>query len=356
MALRSWISRAAVLSGAPGLRALDVSREEWQRIRRILPPPAGDCSPFGAAALSTGLGDLRGVPRGSGRTIGHAGAPGPDTPFPGLEGDFPAAAGCNAQSRTSRDCTAPIRIRAPGCVIPRGPRITCPCGIYPTRPNSGAGDRQLQVRAGRGRGSARDSVGPIHAGPSNRVTSDSRGGRKSPEARRAARLCAQGHRTAFHATADPRGTSLGGTRLGRFSVAFSWAYCQALEAWPALTSPRAAWLRALGLELERVANHLGDLGASAMTPGSPRTRAILATERILLRATHEAFGSRYLLDLVVPVAPAGICPPMALEGLRTACSCCCRKCRACVRSTMSTRACATALPGPAQSRRNLPCA
>jgi len=32
MALRSWISRAAVLSGAPGLRALDVSREEWQRI------------------------------------------------------------------------------------------------------------------------------------------------------------------------------------------------------------------------------------------------------------------------------------------------------------------------------------
>ena len=42
----------------------------------------------------------------------------------------------------------------------------------------------------------------------------------------------------------------------------SWAYCQALEGMAQATVPaRAAWLRALALESERIANHLGDLGA-----------------------------------------------------------------------------------------------
>src|SRR6185437_13010801 len=49
---------------------------------------------------------------------------------------------------------------------------------------------------------------------------------------------------------------------GDSAVAFSWAYCQALEAIAGVAlPPRAAWLRALYLELERIANHLGDLGA-----------------------------------------------------------------------------------------------
>ena len=62
-------------------------------------------------------------------------------------------------------------------------------------------------------------------------------------------------------------TLLDGHRLaarvsGDSAVAFSWAYCQALEGMSgAPIPPRAAWLRALFLELERVANHLGDLGA-----------------------------------------------------------------------------------------------
>src|SRR5690242_18912886 len=49
---------------------------------------------------------------------------------------------------------------------------------------------------------------------------------------------------------------------GDSAVAYSWAYCRALESLTGITiPPRAAWLRALCLELERVANHLGDLGA-----------------------------------------------------------------------------------------------
>jgi Ni,Fe-hydrogenase III large subunit len=61
-------------------------------------------------------------------------------------------------------------------------------------------------------------------------------------------------------------------------VAFSWAYCQALEGMADATIPRrAAWLRALALELERIANHLGDLGAlgndAGFALGWPSSRA-----------------------------------------------------------------------------------
>src|SRR5471032_2548125 len=55
---------------------------------------------------------------------------------------------------------------------------------------------------------------------------------------------------------------------GDSAVAFSWAYCQALEGMAAAHLPdRAVELRALALELERLANHLGDLGAIANDAG-----------------------------------------------------------------------------------------
>ena len=50
--------------------------------------------------------------------------------------------------------------------------------------------------------------------------------------------------------------------VGDSTVAFGWAYCMALESAAGCRVPaRAAALRALLLERERVANHLGDLGA-----------------------------------------------------------------------------------------------
>jgi Ni,Fe-hydrogenase III large subunit len=100
---------------------------------------------------------------------------------------------------------------------------------------------------------------------------------------------------------------LGGARLaarvsGDSAVAFSWAYCQALEALAGSAPPaRAAWLRALGLELERIANHLGDLGALGNDAGFAFGLAQFSRlKEQLLRATATAFGARYLLDFVVP--------------------------------------------------------
>jgi Ni,Fe-hydrogenase III large subunit len=89
---------------------------------------------------------------------------------------------------------------------------------------------------------------------------------------------------------------------GDSAVAFSWAYCQALEGMAAAhLPPRAAWLRAVALELERLANHLGDLGALGNDAGFAFGLAQFSRlKEQLLRATEQALGQRYLMDFVVP--------------------------------------------------------
>jgi Ni,Fe-hydrogenase III large subunit len=89
---------------------------------------------------------------------------------------------------------------------------------------------------------------------------------------------------------------------GDSAVSFSWAYCQALEGMTGTElPPRAAYLRALYLELERVANHLGDLGALGNDAGFAFGLAQFSRlKEQLLRAKHQAFGQRYLMDMVVP--------------------------------------------------------
>jgi Ni,Fe-hydrogenase III large subunit len=101
-------------------------------------------------------------------------------------------------------------------------------------------------------------------------------------------LC-QGHRLAARVSGDS-------------AVAFSWAYCQALEAMADVqVPPRGAWLRALVLELERIANHLGDLGALGNDAGFAFGLAqFWRLKEDLLRALERSLGQRYLLDFVVP--------------------------------------------------------
>jgi Ni,Fe-hydrogenase III large subunit len=85
-------------------------------------------------------------------------------------------------------------------------------------------------------------------------------------------------------------------------VAFSWAYCQALEAMSGcVIPPRAVWLRASFLELERIANHLGDLGALGNDAGFAfGLTQFSRLKEDLLRAVSSAVGQRYLLDAIVP--------------------------------------------------------
>jgi Ni,Fe-hydrogenase III large subunit len=89
---------------------------------------------------------------------------------------------------------------------------------------------------------------------------------------------------------------------GDSAVAYSWAYCQALEGLAETVVPaRAVWLRALALEAERIANHLGDLGALGNDAGFAFGLAQLSRlKELWLRATQAALGSRYLFDFAVP--------------------------------------------------------
>jgi Ni,Fe-hydrogenase III large subunit/Ni,Fe-hydrogenase III component G len=94
---------------------------------------------------------------------------------------------------------------------------------------------------------------------------------------------------------------------GDSAVAFSWAYCMALEGIAGLTPPpRALAMRALMLERERIANHLGDLGALGNDAGFAfGLSQFMRLKEDLLRANAGALGARYLNDAVVPGGVAG---------------------------------------------------
>ena len=89
---------------------------------------------------------------------------------------------------------------------------------------------------------------------------------------------------------------------GDSAVAYSWAYCQALEGLAGvMPTPRALWLRALCLELERLQNHLGDLGALGNDAGFAFGLAQFSRlKEQLTRAIEAALGRRYLMDTIVP--------------------------------------------------------
>ena len=106
----------------------------------------------------------------------------------------------------------------------------------------------------------------------------------------------------FEQLPQHEGHRLAARLSGDAAVAFSWAYCTALESITRVTCPpRAVALRALALELERVANHLGDLGALGNDAGFAfGLTQFSRLKEDLLRANATAFGARYLLDYIIP--------------------------------------------------------
>lgn len=100
---------------------------------------------------------------------------------------------------------------------------------------------------------------------------------------------------------------LAGRVSGDTTVAYAWAYCMALESAAGCEiPPRAQWLRALMLERERVANHLGDLGA--LGNDAALGVALAQFSRLKedwLRLSKDLFGHRFMMDCVVPGGVAG---------------------------------------------------
>jgi Ni,Fe-hydrogenase III large subunit len=106
---------------------------------------------------------------------------------------------------------------------------------------------------------------------------------------------------------------------GDSTVAYGVAFARAIEAALGIEAPaRAHSLRGVMAELERLANHLGDIGAICNDAAFALMHAHcgILRERIL-RAARAAFGHRLMMDAVVPGGVAADLTPEALWAIRS---------------------------------------
>lgn len=111
---------------------------------------------------------------------------------------------------------------------------------------------------------------------------------------------------------------LAGRQSGDSTVAYALAFCRAVEAARGVGVPdRAHALRGLMAELERLANHLGDIGAICNDAAFALMLAHCGVlrERVL-RVAHRAFGHRLMMDTVVPGGVARDLAPEAAAAIR----------------------------------------
>jgi Ni,Fe-hydrogenase III large subunit len=184
-----------------------------------------------------------------------------------------------------------------------------PGGVFPLRKGFAIGssfpasdDRYPFVKV-EGEGVHEIPVGPVHAGtiePGHFRFSIV--GEKI--LRLEERLCYKhkGIEKLFETMTLAEGARLAGRVSGDSTVAYAWAYAMAVEgATGTEPPPRALRLRAIMLELERIANHLGDLGYLGNDVAfSFGFFQFWRLKEELLRLHAEVFGHRYLMDLVVP--------------------------------------------------------
>jgi Ni,Fe-hydrogenase III large subunit len=115
-----------------------------------------------------------------------------------------------------------------------------------------------------------------------------------------------------------RAAKLAGRISGDSTVAYAVAFAQAVETALEVTAPpRAQWLRALMIELERVANHLGDIGAICNDASFAIMLAHcgILRERVL-RAADTAFGHRLMQDRIVPGGVVVDLEKVAVDAVR----------------------------------------
>ena len=303
MPLRRWWDRAQAVAGAPGVRCLRAGREEWLPAARDVAASGGALQALWVSAA------LDGAPQTSvcgayltdiGMLVVELALPASGDPvYPGLQGIFPAA---SRLQRAAFDLS----------------------GVRSSDPDARPWlnhERPYDFIRVDGEGVHEIAVGPVHAGTiepghfrfsvvgEKVLKLEERLGyvHKGLEQRFTELPILQGHRLAARVSGDS-------------AVAFSWAYCQALEGMSGCAVPtRAAWLRAGCLELERLANHLGDLGALGNDAGFAFGLAQFSRlKEDLLRAVAAAFGRRYLFDIVVPGGMAVDLPAEAARMLADA--------------------------------------
>jgi len=183
-------------------------------------------------------------------------------------------------------------------------------------------DEQYAFVAVEGDGVHEIAVGPVHAGiiePGHFRFSVV--GEKVLRLEERLGYTHKGNEKRFEGMSLAQGARLAARVSGDSTVAYSWAYCAAAEALCRAEAPaRAQWLRALALERERIANHLGDLGALGNDAAFAFGLAQFSRLREdWLRRNHELQGHRLLMDWIVPGGVASDLSTAALTTIHTDC-------------------------------------
>lgn len=229
----------------------------------------------------------------------------PDAPrFPSLAGIFPAA---DRMERAVHDLFG-LRAEA-GDSRAWLRHAAWPQDRYPLRrdfeagPDAGASQEVYPFVRVEGDGVHEIAVGPVHAGiiePGHFRFSVV--GEKVLRLEERLGYVHKGIEKRFEALSLVEGRRLAARVSGDSAVAYSWAYCLALEdLCGARPPPRAEYLRALWLERERIANHLGDLGALGNDAGFGVGFAqFMRLKEDLLRLNARLVEARYPMDELVP--------------------------------------------------------
>jgi Ni,Fe-hydrogenase III large subunit len=328
MSAAYWWDRAAPVQGVLPARRLEVATDEWlacasdlaasgARLVALWAVPAGSVASHAVVRAA--------IARSEGVLVAELGVRGDDASgdapaYPGLESIFPCA------SRMQRAAYDTCHVRA----TDRDQRpwlrhAAWPAGFFPLAaghamdpPASAAGVDDYRFVRVQGEGVHEIPVGPVHAGiiePGHFRFSVV--GEKVLRLEQRLGYTHKGIERRFTELGLVAGQQLAARISGDSTVAYSWAYCQAVEGLTGCAVPlRAAWLRGLMLEIERVANHLGDLGALGGDAGF--TFGLAQFSRLKegwLRAVDAAFGRRYLMDAIVPGGTAVDVAAQALGAL-----------------------------------------
>ena len=303
--LKAILDRSMSLPGAPGSRYLDATLETWHPLARDLAASGARLLSLWVDHQSTYVAVLAAYLCDGALLVVQMRRPPGSTSYPGIAELFPAAA---RMQRAAADLTG---VRAsdadwrpwlrhaawPTGYLPLAARTEAP----PSPPELSA-DQYMFVRVS-GDGVHEVPVGPVHAGiiePGHFRFSIV--GEKVLKLEERLGYVHKGIEQLFARTKLLDGHRLAARVSGDSAVAYSWAYCQAVEGMSGATvPPRAEWLRALALESERIANHLGDLGALGNDAGFAFGLAQFSRlKEQWLRRMEAAFGQRYLLDFIVP--------------------------------------------------------
>jgi Ni,Fe-hydrogenase III large subunit len=188
------------------------------------------------------------------------------------------------------------------------------------RPGGPAAASSYRFLTAEGDGLHQIPVGPVHAGiiePGHfRFTA---GGETVVRLEERLGYVHKGIEGLMQGASIDRAAKLAGRTSGDSTVAYSLAFARAVEAAIGVAPPaRAIWLRALMAELERLANHLGDIGAVCNDAAFAIMHAHCGVlrERVL-RAADAAFGHRLMRDRILPGGTASDLNEAGADAIRS---------------------------------------